>query len=124
MWGDWRDAYFFGTIVIWPPDDARAIVNSLRERYDTPSAAACEAHITLTQPFVRAPSDVDLTVLATVASRFVPMELIYGPLDTFLPNPCVSTSRTSLSRRWRRFTTRSWPPDSSTQTTTTTSCRT
>ncbi|MEX1158622.1 MAG: 2'-5' RNA ligase family protein, partial [Thermomicrobiales bacterium] len=67
----------------------RAVVNPLREQYDPASAAACEAHITLTQPFVTEPTDADLVVIARVLERFEPIEVSYGPLDTFLPHPCV-----------------------------------
>jgi 2'-5' RNA ligase len=89
MWGDWRDAYVHGTLVIWPPDDVRAVVNPLRERYDTASARICEAHITLTQPFVRAPDDSTWATVEQVAASVQPIEIRYGGLDTFLPYPCL-----------------------------------
>ena len=43
MWGDCRDGFRHGTLVIWPPDDVRAVVNALRECHDPASAAICEA---------------------------------------------------------------------------------
>jgi 2'-5' RNA ligase len=89
VWGDWRDSYVHGTLVIWPPDDVRAVVNPLREHYDPASAAICEAHVTLTQPFVHEPSEADLAAVADVVSRHQPLEIVYGPLDTFLPYPCL-----------------------------------
>ncbi len=76
-----------------------AVVNPLRERYDPVSDAICDAHITMTQPFVREPSDADLAVIADVASRHEPLEIVYGPLGTFLPYPCLYPSQSRLSCR-------------------------
>ena len=86
---EFKHAYRYGTLVIWPPDDLRATVNVLRQRYDPASQAICDAHITLTQPFLSEPTDSDLTNIDEVVAGFLPMEIDYGPLGTFLPYPCV-----------------------------------
>jgi 2'-5' RNA ligase len=86
---DWRDAYLHGTLVIWPPDDVRAVVNSLREHYDPASARICEAHITLTQPLFSAPDDRAFSVIEQITAVVQPFEIRYGGLDTFLPYPCL-----------------------------------
>lgn len=89
MWGDWRDAYVHGTLVIWPPDDVRAVVNLLRERYDPTSARICEAHITLTQPLVSAPDNDAITVIEQITASITPIEILFGGVGTFLPYSCL-----------------------------------
>jgi len=89
VWGDWRDAYVHGTLVIWPPDDVRAVVNLLRERYDPASARICEAHITLTQPFVQAPDASAWGTIEHVFASVQPIDIRFGGFDTFLPYPCL-----------------------------------
>lgn len=89
MAADWRDKYRHGMLVIWPPDDVRSAINALRERYDPVSAAACEAHITLSQPLLHAPSDGDWSTLREIAVTFQPLDLSYGNVNTFLPYPCL-----------------------------------
>ncbi|MGH9175786.1 MAG: 2'-5' RNA ligase family protein [Vicinamibacterales bacterium] len=89
MWGDWRDRYVHGMFIIWPPDDVRSPINALRERFDPDSAAICEAHITLTQPFVDSPSDDDWSTLKQIVAAYQPIDIVYGTVKTFLPYPCL-----------------------------------
>lgn len=84
-----KRAYRHGALVFWPPDDLREAVGSLRRRYDPSSQAICDAHITLSQPFLAEPTEQDLARIAAIAARHLPLELEYGPLATFLPYPCV-----------------------------------
>lgn len=88
-WADWQKDFKYGTFVIWPPDPVREVVNRLRERYDPLSQRICEAHITLTQPFLRRPAELDWDQLETIVSGFAPFTIRYGPLNTFLPYPCI-----------------------------------
>jgi 2'-5' RNA ligase superfamily len=81
--------YRYGALVIWPPDDVRVTVGELRRRYDPASQATCEAHITLTPPFLREPTVTDLSAISDVVSCQPVLELEYGPVATFLPYPCV-----------------------------------
>jgi 2'-5' RNA ligase len=87
--GEFQRVYRFGTFVIWPPADLRAVVNQLRQRYDPASQAVCDAHITLTQPFLAEPSEQDWAAIERVADAHPPLTIEYGPLGTFLPYPCV-----------------------------------
>ena len=86
---EFKRIYQHGALVIWPPDDLRAIVGALRQRYDPASQAICDAHITLSQPFLSAPTEDDLSKISEVVARHLPLEIEYGPLGTFLPYPCV-----------------------------------
>ena len=86
---EFRRAYCHGALVIWPPDVLRATVNALRQRYDPASQAICDAHITLTQPFISEPDDAALAAIGDTVAHHLPIEIEYGPLGTFLPYPCV-----------------------------------
>lgn len=88
-WPEWQKVYIHGTLVIWPPEQVGGVVNRLRHQYDPISQAFCEAHITLTQPFLRLPSRNEWDELCEVVSSFEPFGLNYGPLNTFLPYPCI-----------------------------------
>jgi 2'-5' RNA ligase len=89
MSGDWREAYRHGMFVIWPPDDVRAAVNVLRQRYDPRSAAICEAHITLTQPLLTTLDAGDWRRIAETVAAQPTFDIEFGPVNTFLPYPCV-----------------------------------
>ena len=88
-WSEWQKPYAHGTLVIWPPDAVREVVNRLRQQYDPVSQSICEAHITLTQPFLRQPSSNEWDELREVVSRFDSFEIQYGPINSFLPYPCI-----------------------------------
>ncbi len=88
-WLDWQKPYVHGTFVIWPPDPVRATVNQLRQSYDPVSQAICEAHITLTQPFLNTPTEGEWETLAGITSGLAPVEIAYGPLNAFFPNPVI-----------------------------------
>ena len=88
-WLEWQRNYRHGTFVIWPPSDVRRRINPLRRRYDPESQRICEAHITLTQPLLRAPTPADWDALRAAVAPCSPFTMRYGPLDTFLPYPCI-----------------------------------
>jgi 2'-5' RNA ligase len=88
-WTDWQMDFEYGTFVIWPPDPVREVVNRLRERYDPLSQRICEAHITLTQPFLRHPGQREWDQLEAIFSECAPSTIRYRPLNTFLPYPCI-----------------------------------
>jgi 2'-5' RNA ligase len=88
-WEDWQKTYQYGTIVIWPPDDVREIINQQREEYDPKSSAICEAHITLTQPLLGPLEKPDWEIIEQITSQIQPLEIQYGPLKSFLPYPCI-----------------------------------
>jgi len=88
-WEDWQKPYQYGTIVIWPPDEIREIVNAQREAYDPISQSICEAHITVTQTFSKFLSDGEWDSLFRLLNGYDPFEIEYGPLKSFLPYPCL-----------------------------------
>ena len=88
-WEDWQKPYGFGTLVIWPPDALREIVNSQREQTDPVSASYCEAHISVTQPLRGYPGSEEWKRLDSILSRIESFEISYGPINTFLPYPCI-----------------------------------
>ena len=64
-------------------------MNDLRNRYDPVSQAACEAHITLTQPFLREPSGEEWRSLHAIVQGFPRFHCDYGPVRSFLPAPII-----------------------------------
>jgi 2'-5' RNA ligase len=86
---EFKNFYRHGALVIWPPDDVKATVGALRQRYDPASQAICDAHITLSQPFLSMPTADDLAKISDLVACHLPLEIAYGPLGTFLPYPCV-----------------------------------
>jgi 2'-5' RNA ligase len=88
-WEDWQKLYQFGTIVIWPPDEVRKVVNSQRQAFDPVSQSYCEAHITVTQPLIRDIKDDEWNQILNILNDFDCFEIKYGPLNSFLPYPCI-----------------------------------
>lgn len=43
----------------------------------------------MTQPFLREPTDADWQAIQAVTAEHAPFTIEYGPLDSFLPYPCV-----------------------------------
>jgi 2'-5' RNA ligase len=58
-WLAWQRAYHFGLLVIVPPPQIASVLDAIRERLDPVSAATFGAHITVTPPFIAAPSAAD-----------------------------------------------------------------
>jgi len=88
-WEDWQKPYKFGTLVIFPSDTLRQSINLQRERTDPVSGSYCEAHITVTQPLGRNLNNEEWKQLDTILSSIKSFEISYGPLNTFLPYPCI-----------------------------------
>ena len=88
-WDDWQRPYRFGTIVIWPPDEARQAVNSQRAEYDPVSHAYCQAHVTVTQPLRRRLDGDEWRQVSALLLGHASFELRFGPVNSFLPYPCV-----------------------------------
>jgi 2'-5' RNA ligase len=88
-WEDWQKPYQFGTLVIWPPDEVREVVNSQRERYDPVSQSYCEAHISVTQPLLTWLDNEAWERMGKSLVEFASFEITYGPLNSFLPYPCI-----------------------------------
>ena len=88
-WEDWQKPYQYGTLVIWPPGDIREVINSQREKYDPVSQSYCETHITVTQPLSRWLDEEEWHKVRIILADFEPFEIAYGPLNSFLPYPCI-----------------------------------
>jgi len=88
-WEEWQKVYQHGTLVIWPPDEVREIINFQREKHDPVSAAICEAHITLTQPLLKPLIGVEWEQVQEILKGFPAFEIQYGPIKSFLPYPCI-----------------------------------
>ncbi len=88
-WEDWQKVYQFGTIVIIPPDEVCAIVDDQRQRYDPISQSYCGTHITVTQPLNRSLTAAEWAQLSELVKTFESFEIRYGPLNSFLPYPCI-----------------------------------
>jgi len=88
-WPEWQKTYRYGTLVILPPKHIREAIDKLRHQYDPASQIICGAHITLTQPFLNQPSDNDLEQLEIIASGYKSFSIQFGPLNNFLPYPCI-----------------------------------
>ncbi|MEJ2011724.1 MAG: 2'-5' RNA ligase family protein [Anaerolineales bacterium] len=88
-WEEWQIPYQFGSIVIWPPDDVRRTVNAQRTAYDPVSQSYCEAHITITQPLLRRLNDPEWENVFEIVRQQPSFEIRYGPLNSFLPYPCI-----------------------------------
>ena len=88
-WPEWQKVYTHGTLVIWPPYQVGEVVNQFRDKYDPVSQSFCGAHITITQPFLRQPSSSEWDELGEVVSSFESFEMQYGPINSFLPYPCI-----------------------------------
>ena len=88
-WEERQKRYRYGTLVILPPSNIREAIDKLRKQYDPASQMIFGAHITLTQPFLNCLSVIGLEQLQATAARFKPFLINYGPLNNFLPYPCI-----------------------------------
>lgn len=89
QWEDWQKPYRYGTIVIRPPSSVREVVDTQREMYDPLSQQYSEAHISVTQPLIRELDESEWEHLQDVLAQFTPFQINYGPLNSFLPYPCI-----------------------------------
>jgi 2'-5' RNA ligase len=88
-WPDWGKPYKPGLFIIQPPDDVSVTVNAQRKMYDPLSQSYIGAHITVTQPFIKEPSEFEWDHLRGILKDLLPFEIHYGPLKSFLPYPCI-----------------------------------
>jgi 2'-5' RNA ligase len=88
-WDEGQRAYRFGVILILPPEPIFTQVNDLRAQHDPISQAICDAHISLTVPLPRSPSDAQWAEIEAVTSSTRPFTIHYGPLMTYPPYPGV-----------------------------------
>jgi 2'-5' RNA ligase len=88
-WPIWGKRFQPGLFIIQPPEDVSSIVNGQRKMYDPLSQSYIGAHITVTQPFLKEPTTSEWDLLGGILKEFLPFEIHYGPLKSFLPYPCI-----------------------------------
>ena len=88
-WTEGQKIYKYGTLVIFPPPNIVKPIDKLRKQYDPASHAIGGAHITLTQPFLKQPTDNDFIKIKKIVSRYSSFSIHVGPLNNFLPYPCI-----------------------------------
>lgn len=89
-WLDWWHGYYYGAFYIFPPEEVMTMVDKLREQYDPQSAKTCRAHISLSEPLVKAIKSSDVDSLRLDLSEVEPFQIHYGPLRTHPPYPGVT----------------------------------
>lgn len=88
-WPAWGQRFQPGLFIIQPPEDVCAVVNAQRNAYDPLSQSYIGAHITVTQPLSKTPSESEWDLLEQILGNLQPFMIHYGPLKTFLPYPCI-----------------------------------
>jgi 2'-5' RNA ligase len=86
-WEQWQRDYRYGAFYIFPPPGLIEPIDTLRNVHDPKSAAACQAHISLSAPQPQPLAASDLAELQARLSKIEPFEVHYGPLRDFLPYP-------------------------------------
>ncbi|MBO9665769.1 MAG: 2'-5' RNA ligase family protein [Bdellovibrio sp.] len=81
-WASWKKDYKFGTLAYVPSGDLRSTVDRLRDEHDPISANISMAHITLTQPFAKAPSNEELRAIQSIVNSMNTIEIAVGPFTT------------------------------------------
>lgn len=81
-WHSWMKDYRFGTLALIPDGSLRETVDQLRQEYDPESAQTSMAHITLTQPFAKAPAEEELTQIYSLIAEFAKFKTTIGPAIT------------------------------------------
>ena len=89
-WEEWQREYRYGAFYIFPPADLIEMVDALRWRYDSTSAAICQAHISLSAPLPRPLEESDLADLRAHLAAIEPFSIRYGPLQSFPPHPGIA----------------------------------
>ena len=89
QWKEWQKPYQSGTIVIRPPSQVRAVVDAQRKKYDPVSHQYSETHISVTQPLLGKLAESEWDHLQNLLADIKPFQIDYGPLNSFLPYPCI-----------------------------------
>lgn len=88
-WPAWGKRFQPGLFIIQPPDAVSEIVNAQRMTYDPLSRSYIGAHISVTQPLSRTPSESEWDLLGQILGNMQQFMVHYGPLKSFLPYPCI-----------------------------------
>lgn len=82
QWKDWMKDFRYGTLAFIPNGELRNAVDLLRNEFDPISAKTSMAHVTLTQPFSKAPSEEDVDRIEKEVLKAVRFEIEVGPATT------------------------------------------
>lgn len=82
-WPEWQRDYRYGALVIEPPRELAAVLDPIRKQFDPVSATRVGAHITVTPPFVGAPTPADEARVGSVVRRVQSMRLQLGTPTQF-----------------------------------------
>lgn len=88
-WEPWQEEYRHGAFYIFPPAEVARVIDPLRRRYDPASAAISDAHVSLSEPLRRPPTDQQLDELRAALSTAAPFPVTFGPLTQIGPHPGV-----------------------------------
>ncbi|MGH6815131.1 MAG: 2'-5' RNA ligase family protein, partial [Hyphomicrobiaceae bacterium] len=86
---EWLKSYRHGVVPIGPPDEVRSPMNALPERYDPVSQSHCEAHISLTPPFLHAPTEPNWHAIERAVEPFEPFDIALGPVNGWLSQSVI-----------------------------------
>jgi 2'-5' RNA ligase len=82
LWKNWMKDYRFGALAYVPNGELRQTVDALRNEYDPTSAQTSMAHITLTQPFAKAPSQEEIENIERTIFATGKFDIEVGPATT------------------------------------------
>ena len=88
-WSEWQRDYRYGALVIEPPRELAAVLDPIRERLDPVSAGPFGAHITVTPPFVGAPTPAAEARVGSLIRRRPSMSLQLGKPRQFGGSPVI-----------------------------------
>jgi len=89
-WEAWQEEYAFGAFFIFPPEDLRESVDSLRRLHDPASAAFCQAHVSLTEPLRSGLDERQVGEIRELLSSLQRFTVAYGPMRGFAPHPGIA----------------------------------
>lgn len=81
-WKEWMKSYKYGTLVFIPTGKVFNNIDLLRKEYDPESAKFSMPHMTLTQPFSKAPTESDIEKIKDIVEKYNSFEIITGPATT------------------------------------------
>jgi GrpB-like predicted nucleotidyltransferase (UPF0157 family)/2'-5' RNA ligase len=82
QWSEWMKDFRYGTLVFIPSGELLKTGDQLRSQYDPKSAKFCASHITITQPFTKAPTPDDLLLIEIALQKSASFEIQVGPATT------------------------------------------
>lgn len=88
-WQAWQYEYRYGAFYLFPPVGVIEHVDSLRLKYDPVSSAACQAHVSLSEPVPRPLAREDIEELRRLLSDAAPFKVTYGNVHSSAPYPGV-----------------------------------